>query len=86
MKEFSCVITDADGIHARPAGKLVSLAKSFAPADVMICKDGRCGRASRIFEVMGLGVKQGQTVKFTVEGGDEDAVVESLSAWLKENL
>jgi phosphocarrier protein len=86
MKEFSCVITDADGIHARPAGKLVSLAKSFAPADVMICKDGRCGRASRIFEVMGLGVKKGDLVTFTVEGENEEDAADAIRKFMAENL
>ena len=29
MKEFTYTITDPEGIHARPAGELVKLAKSF---------------------------------------------------------
>ena len=29
MKEFKYVITDAEGIHARPAGELVKAAKEF---------------------------------------------------------
>ena len=39
MKEFKYVITDNEGIHARPAGELVKLAKSFE-ASVMIEKEG----------------------------------------------
>ena len=35
MKEFKYVITDNEGIHARPAGELVKLAKSFE-SSVMI--------------------------------------------------
>ena len=38
MKEFKYVITDNEGIHARPAGELVKLAKSFE-ASVMIEKE-----------------------------------------------
>ena len=30
MKEFKYVITDPEGIHARPAGELVKAAKEFA--------------------------------------------------------
>ena len=30
MKEFTYVITDDQGIHARPAGEFVKLAKTFA--------------------------------------------------------
>ena len=40
MKEFKYVITDNEGIHARPAGELVKLAKSFE-ASVMIEKEGK---------------------------------------------
>lgn len=40
MKEFKYVITDNEGIHARPAGELVKLAKSFE-ASVMIEKKER---------------------------------------------
>ena len=40
MKEFSYVITDAQGIHARPAGQLVKLAAAY-PCKVTIAKDGR---------------------------------------------
>ena len=30
MKEFTYVITDKEGIHARPAGELVMLAKVYS--------------------------------------------------------
>ena len=39
MKEFTYVITDDQGIHARPAGEFVKLAKTFA-SDVQIGKAG----------------------------------------------
>ena len=59
MKEFSYTIKDAQGIHARPAGELVKLAKSFS-STVTICKGAKSGNASKIFAVMGLGAKQGE--------------------------
>ena len=36
--------------------------------------------------LMMMGVKKGHTVKFTVEGPDEDAAAEALEAFMKENL
>ena len=36
MKEFKYVITDAEGIHARPAGELVKAAKEFS-SKITIC-------------------------------------------------
>mgnify|MGYP000739064551 CR=1 FL=1 len=53
MREFSYVITDAQGIHARPAGQLVKLAAAY-PCKVTIAKDGRSVDAKRIMGVMSL--------------------------------
>ena len=42
MKEFKYVIKDNEGIHARPAGELVKLAKIFSKSSVnRIEKEGR---------------------------------------------
>lgn len=86
MKEFEFVVTDPVGIHARPAGNLVKEIKKYADSKVSITKGDKTVDGLRLMAVMGLGVKQGETVKFSVEGGDEDAVAEALCAWLKENL
>ena len=42
MTEFKYVITDPEGIHARPAGELVKAAKEFA-ANITLTKDGKSG-------------------------------------------
>ncbi len=85
MKEFSYVITDPEGIHARPAGEFVKAAKSFE-SSVKIAKDGKQVDAKRIFGVMGLAAKQGHEVTITVEGPDEDKAAAELEAFLKANL
>ena len=61
MKEFNYVITDPEGIHARPAGLFVKAAAAF-PCNVTIGKDGKDVDAKRILGVMSLGVKQGMEV------------------------
>ena len=85
MKEFKYVITDAQGIHARPAGELVKLAKSFA-CDVKIAKDGKVADCKKIFGIMGLGVKKDHEVTFSFDGADEDAACEAVSKFMQENL
>lgn len=85
MKNFSYVITDPEGIHARPAGQLVKLVKSFN-STIMISKDGKSVKASKTLGVMSLGAKQGSTVEFTFEGDDEDAACEAVSKFMQENL
>ncbi len=85
MKEFKYVITDPEGIHARPAGILVKQAAGYQSA-VTIAKGEKSADAKRIFGVMGLGVKTGEEVTITVEGADEDTAAAELETFFKENL
>lgn len=85
MKVFTYVITDPEGIHARPAGELVKAAKEYA-STIKIAKDGKSGDCKKIFGIMGLGVKNGNEVTITVEGEDEEAAFEGIMKFMQENL
>ena len=85
MKEFTYVITDAEGIHARPAGELVKKAKEYA-SSISIVKEGKKADAKKLFGLMGLGVKQGMEIMVQVEGDDEEAAAAAMETFLKENL
>lgn len=85
MKTFDYIITDPEGIHARPAGLLVKEAAKFA-SKTTIAKDGREVDAKRIMGVMSLGVKKDNTVTVKIEGEDEEAAYRALETFLKENL
>ena len=85
MKNFSYVITDEIGIHARPAGLLVKEAKKYA-SKVVIKANGKSAEATRLMAVMGMGVKCGQTVEVEITGDDEDTAFEGMKAFFEENL
>jgi len=85
MKEFTYVITDKEGIHARPAGALVKEAAAF-PCSVTIAKGDKEVDAKRIFGVMGLGVKCGEEITVRTDGEKEDEAIAALEAFLKSNL
>ena len=85
MKSFSYVLQDAEGIHARPAGELVKLAKTFS-SKVVIAKGAKSGDCRKIFAVMGLGARQGDEVNFSVEGEDEEAAAAAIEEFMKANL
>ena len=85
MKEFTFTITDPQGIHARPAGLLVKEAKKYE-SKITIAKGTRTGDVKKIFAVMALGAKQGEEIKITVDGADEDTVAAAMEAFLKENF
>ena len=72
MKEFKYVVTDNEGIHARPAGELVKLVKGFE-STISIEKEGKKVDCRKLLALMGLGVKKGHEVTFTIEGADEEA-------------
>ena len=61
MKTFSYTITDEVGIHARPAGLLAKKAKEFESV-CTIEKGGKSVNITKLMALMGLGVKQGDTV------------------------
>lgn len=85
MKEFHYVITDEQGIHARPAGMFVKEAAACDCA-VTVSANGKEADAKKIFGLMGLGIKKGQEVVLKTEGSDEETAMQKLSAFLQENL
>ncbi len=85
MKELTYTIRDEDGIHARPAGILVKKMQEFSSA-VAIANGEKKADAKKLFQVMKLGVKCGDTITVSADGGDEDAALAAAKATLEENL
>ena len=85
MKEFQYTVKDACGIHARPAGLLVKTVKGFA-SSATLEKDGKSCDMRKLMALMGMGVKQGETVTIKVEGDDEEAAAEAIQKFLSENV
>ena len=86
MKSFEYVITDPVGIHARPAGLLVKEIKSYAGSVVTIEKGEKAVNALKLMALMQMGIKQGDKVTVSVEGGDEEAVCAKIEEFFKANL
>lgn len=85
MKTFEYTITDPVGIHARPAGLLAKKAKEYDSV-ITITKDGKSAEAKKLMALMSLGIKQGETVTVSVEGGDEEHVAAEIEEFFKSNL
>ena len=86
MKQFQYTITDPVGIHARPAGLLVKAAKELDSTITIEKEGGKSAPATKLMALMGVGVKQGDTVIVTLEGGDEEGNAATLEQFFKENL
>lgn len=85
MKRFEYTVKDALGIHARPAGLLVKLAKTL-DSEITLAKGEREASATRLMALMNLGVAEGDVIRVTVEGGDEDAAEAAIRAFLERSL
>lgn len=86
MKQFTYVIKDPLGIHARPAGMLAKEAKSYEDTTVNITANGKTVNLGQLMKLMGLGVKQGTEVTVSCEGANEEAAAAGLLAFLEANL
>ena len=85
MQEFTYVIKDELGIHARPAGLLVKEAKQFSSTITLACGDKKSA-AQGLMGVMGLAVKCGNEVTVSAEGDDEVAAIEAMKTFFENNL
>ena len=85
MKEFSYIIKDEIGIHARPAGLLAKEAKAFT-SKITIEANGKSADVTRLMAVMGLGVKNGAEVTIKAEGDDEDVAIAKMQEFMSTNL
>ncbi len=85
MKEFSYIIKDSAGIHARPAGMLVKEAAKYK-SDITLMTKGKTADAKKIFSVMSLSAKSGDEIKITIFGQDEDNAEFALRRFLEKNL
>ena len=85
MKNFSYTIQDEVGIHARPAGNLAKLAKTFS-STITLEKDGKSVNVTKLMMLMGMGIKCGDTVNFSIEGEDEEIAAKEIEAFMTANL
>ncbi len=85
MKTFDYTIKDVHGIHARPATDLFKLCKEH-DCVVKVAKGEKEITFKGVMGIMSLGAKQGDTVTFTFEGADEEALCEKVAAFMNDTL
>ncbi|QNK39102.1 HPr family phosphocarrier protein [Caproicibacter fermentans] len=84
MEQFRYTIKDENGIHARPAGLLVKCAKGFQSVVTIECGSNKAP-LSKLFALMGMNIKQGDTVSVTAEGPDEAAAIQAVQDTIEKN-
>ncbi|MFZ5656194.1 MAG: HPr family phosphocarrier protein [Pseudomonadota bacterium] len=79
MIERELLVSNRLGLHARATAKLVQLLSQFRSACTLTAK-GREVNAKSIMGVMLLAAGQGTPVKLRVEGEDEQAAADAVTA------
>ncbi len=82
MQQFTHIIKDPVGIHARPASLLVKEVGTYE-SSVTITLGEKTVDARKLIAVMGLGAKKDSEITLTVEGSDETEAVEKLKKFLE---
>lgn len=71
------IVPNAQGLHARPAARLVKTAQAFDTEILMEC-EGRCASAKSILGIMTLGARQGAVINMTAKGHDAAAALRAI--------
>ncbi len=79
MKSREVVITNASGLHARPATFFIQKANCYK-SSIWVEKGDRKVNAKSLLGVLSLGIAKGMTVNLIADGVDEDTALEGLAA------
>ena len=85
MASFDYVIKDVHGIHARPATELFKLIKG-RDCVVKVAKGDKEVPFKGVMGIMSLGSKQVDSVKFSFECAEADALMAEVKAFMEANL
>jgi phosphocarrier protein HPr len=73
------------GLHARPAAKLVEIAKKYE-ANIYLERDGREANGRSLLGLLTLACPMGSRITISAEGVDAEEAVESLGQLIAEKF
>jgi phosphocarrier protein HPr len=85
MATETLTIVNRLGLHARAAGKLVNLAKTFS-SQIMVSRGGEEVDGKSIMGVMLLAAPIGTEINLQVTGDDEDEALRALAALINDRF
>ena len=85
MIEREATIVNLEGLHARPAARIVRLASSF-DSDIEICKDGVAVNGKSIMGVMMLAAECGSSITIRATGPDAEQAAAALAALVADGF
>lgn len=85
MTKIELALTNAAGLHARPAAQFVQKAAGFN-SKVTIHAGGKTADAKSILAIMGLGLGLGSKIELTADGPDESDCLAALRSLIESNF
>ena len=79
------VITNASGLHARPATFFIQKANSY-PCSIWVEKDDRKVNAKSLLGVLSLGIAKGMSITLIADGKDEEDALRGLSELIESGF
>ncbi|MCE3290813.1 MAG: phosphoenolpyruvate-protein phosphotransferase, partial [Caulobacter sp.] len=83
--ERRLVVPMLHGVHARPAGRIAQLAKTFAAETAILAFDRRANARSPI-ALMSLGIRHGDEIIVEAAGDDAEAAVQAIADLIAEGM
>ncbi len=80
MTECTFTLSNATGLHARPASLLVQTANKFTDTRIVLQKGEREVDARSLLSILSLGAAKGDTITIRCEGPREAEAMEALTA------
>ena len=83
MKKFDYEVTNALGIHARPAAMLAQVCTNHKVTVEIEC-NGEIASGSNVLQILDLHASIGSCLHFSIDGVEEDACINEIEKVLKE--
>ncbi len=83
--EAEFLLTNAVGLHARPAAQLVRTVAPFT-ARVQLTCGGRTAEARSLLSLLALGAGRGSLISVRAEGEDAEAALAAIAALVARNF
>lgn len=80
MITFEHIIKDPVGLHAKPARKLVEVAKRL-DSRITICANNKTADATKLIRIISMGLVSGTKIIVTIEGGNEESSLKTLKCF-----
>ena len=85
MKEIKYVVSNPNGVHARPCALLAQCCTNFR-SQITVSVEEETASAQNVLELMALHAKKGDTLEIRIEGTDEEQAYEAVLQVLEHSF